>query len=229
MPIPLDALSYTALNLHTANKSPKSLCGIGIYVIERGKSVLLKYILVKPNTKSFTYEQYGYFRKDDLLHAPTLPEIWPELSKYIVGKNIVVYNIEQTLRILHDSLKSCGIEMPDFNAVDVCDMFNTNHGSYTYASLAATCGYDDEFENGDVYENLKLYRACIEYGARRGNTILQKVFGAQSVKSDSLPQNDKPVFTSSSDFGENNAGCSGCLGCLIPVLFVFVAIIWILK
>lgn len=254
MPIPFSALSYTALNLHTANRSSKSLCGIGIYVVENRKRVLLKYILIKPNTTSFNYEKYGYFQKDAVLCAPSLGKVWPDLLPYIENRNIAVYNLEQTLGILRDSLKACGIDFPNFNAVDVRDMFDEKqllghtHSSlaskckyededdddgeqlpdYSYASLASVCGYDDEFENGNVYENLKLYRACIEYGARHDNITLIKAFGLESASSFNVPF-DEPIFTIYSDVNSGKGGCCGCAVCIPLIAFMLFIIAMVIK
>ena len=176
MAISIERLSYTALNLHTASRSHKSLCGIGILVVENGQKLFMKYILVRPTTKSFEYEKYGYFRKENVLQAKTLLELWSELSPYIADRNIVFYDTEKAQKILHDSLKANGITMPKFNAVDIMDMFDDNQSSYSFASMASVVGFDDDFQNGDVYDNLRLYRACIEYGAKRDNKVLLRTF-----------------------------------------------------
>lgn len=189
MPIPLNEISYTALNLHTANRNSTSLCGIGIYVIKNGEEVLLKYVLVKPKTKTFSFEKHGYFRKDDVLCAPTLKEVWPELVSYIKEQNIVFYDKDKSMKILHDSLVYCGLDMPYFRAVDICDIVCSFCDKPSYAQLASACGYSENFKNGDVYENLRLFRACIEYGANYGNNDLQKAFG---VKSKAIPLSEAP-------------------------------------
>lgn len=192
MPIPLESLSYTALNLHTANRSSKSLCGIGILVIENGKEIKKEFVFVKPKTNSFSNEQYGYFTKEKLLNAPSLKDLWPLLLPYIDGKNIVVYNMEKNINILAESLSVYGIELPDFNCVDIRDMFYVNNANgFSYAGLASTCGYSNDFQTGNVMENLNLYRACIEYGAEKSNRILQKNFGVKSVRN--LPPKEKKV------------------------------------
>lgn len=180
MAIPLESLSYTVLNLHTANRNSTSLCGIGIYVINGKSEVLLKYILAKPKTKTFSFEKHGYFRKADVLGAPSLNEVWSEILPYIKEKNVVFYDKEKSLKILHDSLVSCGIDMPYFRSVDVLDLFYDNHANYSYAELARACKYSDNFKTGDVYENLKLFRACVEHGAKYGSKALQKAFGVKS-------------------------------------------------
>lgn len=180
MAIPIETLSYTVLNLHTANRSLSSLCGIGIYVVNGGAEILLKYILVKPKTRTFSFEKYGYFRKDDVLHAPTLKEVWTDILPYIKEKNVVFYDREKSLKVLHDSLVSCGLDMPYFNSVDVLDLFYDRHANYSYAELAYACRYSDNFKTGDIYENLRLFRACVEYGAKYGSKALQKAFGVKS-------------------------------------------------
>ena len=176
MAVSIENLSFTALNLHTASRSHKSLCGIGILVVENGQKVFMKYILVRPTTKSFEYEKYGYFRKEDVLRAKTLSQLWSELSPHIANRNVVFYDIEKAKKILHDSLKANGISMPKFNALDIMDMFDDKQSSYSFSAMASTVGFDDDFQNGDVYDNLRLYRACIEYGAKHNNKALQETF-----------------------------------------------------
>ena len=136
--------------------------------------------VLKPRTRTFSFEKYGYFRKEDILSAKTLKEVWPEISSYIKERNVALYDKEKSIKILHDSLIYCGIDMPYFRAVDICDMVYSSHEKYTYSQLARSCGYSNNFKNGDVYENLRLFRACIEYGAQNGNNALQKAFGVKS-------------------------------------------------
>ena len=221
MAIPLEALSFTALNLHTANRSTKSLCGIGILVVENGKTLFANYILVKPKTSSFSYEQYGYFKEQDVLIAPTLKEVWPNLLPYIENRNLVFYDIGKSIQILSDSLGMFKIPMPNFNAVDICDMFYENHYGYSYAALAHDVGYSENFQKGNVYDNLNLYKAVIEYGAKRGSRVLRKEFGIKEVQVKQSPVINETVIT------ENN-GCVGCFGCLIPALCMLFIIILIL-
>lgn len=190
MAIPLESLSYTALNLHTANRSLSSLCGIGILVVECGKEIYRDFILVKPKTKYFSKAKYGYFTEEKLQSAPTLKEVWPRVLPYINEKNVVFYNSEKSLSIICESLKIYNIELPDFPYVDIRDMFNINNAlGFSYAGLASTCGYSKDFQTGNVMENLNLYKACIEYGAKRSNTILQKVFGVKSIKTKRTSKN----------------------------------------
>ena len=172
-----ETLSYTALNLHTANRSSKSLCGIGILVVENDKIVYTKYIHIKPRTTSFSYEKYGYFKKEQLTNAPNLEEVWSEIDKFIKGKNIVLYNAPQSLKILEDSLGVYKIALPKCQIVDISEIVFGEDSTASYEELAAKIGYDNDFIKGDVYENLKLYSACVEYAVEHRNIILRRNFG----------------------------------------------------
>jgi DNA polymerase III subunit epsilon len=81
-----------------------------------------------------------------LRNAPTFPQVWEKLKNAFPSYEIVIYNADYDVRILKQTAKRYGIELPEMNAHCLMKQYSSyvNRSSshsegYSYLKLAAAC------------------------------------------------------------------------------------------
>lgn len=93
-----------AVDVETANSDHKSLCAIGISVLEDGVLEEVFYSLVKPASNANRFEYWNMkvhgIHPKDVENAPTFPEIYPEVKAWLESGIVVAHNALFDLSVL---------------------------------------------------------------------------------------------------------------------------------
>lgn len=86
-------MNYTVFDVETANSQRDSICAIGVIRYENNRILYEKEILINPET------EFNYFNtrihgitEQDVVNAPTFPEVWREIEGYFTDTILVAHN-----------------------------------------------------------------------------------------------------------------------------------------
>ena len=101
---------YVAFDVETPNRFAEGMCAIGIAVVERGQVVDKFYSLVNPES-SFDWQciQIHGITPEMAAEAPTFPELWPELRRYLSSGVLLAHNAGFDMSVLAKSLRRWGL------------------------------------------------------------------------------------------------------------------------
>lgn len=136
-----DNISFTAIDFETATYSRKSICEIGISIVENGLVKNTKSWLVKPPyNEYFPFNTYIHgISAKDTANSPTLKEVWPEVLPYLDGKIVVAHNTSFDMYVLRDSILANDMVFPNFAFYCSCRLSKkVVSGCYSY-SLPCVC------------------------------------------------------------------------------------------
>ncbi len=105
---------WVGLDFETATGKRSSACAIGIVVVEDGAVVDLRHWLIRPPGNEFSDRniQVHGILPDDVESAPTLEQLWPEISALLADGPVVAHNAKFDMSVLRDSLAEYGIKPP---------------------------------------------------------------------------------------------------------------------
>ena len=115
----MNKLNFTAIDVETS--IGKSICQIGIVVVEDGKIVKEFCQLVKPKGNKYNHynTQIHGITPEDTLNSPSLPEIWEEVKEYLQNAVIVAHNAAFDMSVLESECEKYHLKMPKYMSV-VC-------------------------------------------------------------------------------------------------------------
>lgn len=129
-----------AINVETPNSDNDRICNIGISVGD-GNGIRSSALRINPEVQ--LDDVPDGLTAEDILSAPTFPQIWPELSALFEGSLVLAHNTAHDLNILKKVLKAYSLSAPDFD----------------YA-----CTYRTARKFHPEFENHKLGTVCNVYG-----------------------------------------------------------------
>jgi|GEM_PF-465898 len=115
----LATLSFTAIDFETANEQRTSLCAIGVVKVENGVITKTWKQMVQPpdlrvDSRNQAVNRISY---EDLLNAPTFPDVWDEFKEMIDGSVVVAHNAEFDMNVLQQTLYYYGLDEPNFRSL----------------------------------------------------------------------------------------------------------------
>ena len=110
----LSSLTFTAIDVETANEQYDSLCAIGIVVVEKGVVVDERSYRVRPKALrvSVINQQIHKLTEYDLQNAPEIADIWKDMEPLFRDRILVAHNAAFDLEVLPRSLRGYGIDFP---------------------------------------------------------------------------------------------------------------------
>lgn len=108
-------MNFIAIDFETANINRSSICSIGLAIVENGKIVETKHILVKPTPNyyhSFNSFLHGIADKDTK-NKETFRQQWKELKPYFHNQTIIAHNASFDCSVLRYTLDSYKLAYPD--------------------------------------------------------------------------------------------------------------------
>lgn len=129
-----------AINAETPNADNDRICNIGISV---GDGAGIESSALRINPEVQLDDVPDGLTADDILNAPTFPQLWPELSALFEDSLVLAHNTSHDLNILKKVLKAYGLSAPGFD----------------YA-----CTYRTSRKFHPEFENHKLGTICEIYG-----------------------------------------------------------------
>lgn len=108
------AYDFVAIDFETATRRADSACSIGLVAVKNGEIAERIYSLICPpdnNYETANIAVHG-ITPDMTVESPTLPELWPTISRFFEGETIIAHNAGFDVSVLKHSLM--GMSIPDF-------------------------------------------------------------------------------------------------------------------
>lgn len=108
-------MDFVAIDFETANGQPNSACQLAAVVVRDSKIVEEHSWMIRPPRMYFApinISVHG-IRPHDVRDAPTMEEVWTELSAVIEGQVLVAHNARFDMGVLIHSLAAFGIACPN--------------------------------------------------------------------------------------------------------------------
>jgi DNA polymerase-3 subunit epsilon len=139
----MNKLSFTALDIETADNSNHFICQIGLVKVING-IISEKYMsLVKPPNNFYSYHNTKVHGINSQMteEAPSIGDIWPIINHLIDGQLVVCHNASFDIQKLENTLNYHSIELPNFeiactykiygkNLTDCCASFSIEIGNH---------------------------------------------------------------------------------------------------
>lgn len=109
-------MKYTAIDFETATSKFTSVCSIGLCVVEDGKVIHKKEILVRP--EPFEFNEYNIkihgITPELVWNRLTFDGYWEEILPYLENTLVIAHNCSFDINVLKKTLDMFSIEYPDF-------------------------------------------------------------------------------------------------------------------
>jgi len=139
----MNKLSFTALDIETADNTNHFICQIGLVKVVNG-IITEKYMsLVKPPDNFYSYHnvQIHGINPEMTEESPSFDELWPRISHLIENKLVVCHNANFDIQKIENTLGYYGLPMPALsiectykiygkNLSDCCSLFSINLGNH---------------------------------------------------------------------------------------------------
>lgn len=110
---------FTIIDFETANKSPDSVCQIGLVTVSNGRIINEQSFLIRPPYRKFIFSDVHGITYEDVKDALTFGELWSKIKKFIEGQTIAAYNLVFDWRCLTSTMNYYGLGRPSCEAFDV--------------------------------------------------------------------------------------------------------------
>ena len=110
---------FTIIDFETANKSPDSVCQMGIVKVSGNQIVDEKSYLIRPPYNKFIFSDIHGITLEDVKDAPTFADLWSDIKAEIDKQTIAAYNLVFDWRCLFATLNYYQLPYPAFEAFDV--------------------------------------------------------------------------------------------------------------
>lgn len=146
-----------AINVETPNSDNDRICNIGISVGE-GSGIKSSALRINPEVQ--LDDVPDGLTADDILNAPTFPQIWPELSALFEGSLVLAHNTAHDLNILKKVLKAYGLSAPEFDYACTYRTARKFHPEFENHKLGTICNiYEIPLDTRDAVSHSE---ACLE-------------------------------------------------------------------
>lgn len=146
-----------AINVETPNAENDRICNIGISV---GDASGIESAAVRINPEVQLDDVPDGLTADDILNAPTFPQLWPELSALFEGSLVLAHNTAHDLNILKKVLKAYGLSAPSFDCACTYRTSKKFHPEFENHKLGTICSlYGIPLDTGDAVSHSD---ACLE-------------------------------------------------------------------
>lgn len=108
--------NFTAIDFETANPDGNSICQIGLVHIKDGIVAKELNILVQP-PRNYYWRQFinvHGITPTTTAFSPSFAEVWPSVSEFITGQNVVAHNASFDMNCLRKTLAHYHIAEPKF-------------------------------------------------------------------------------------------------------------------
>jgi DNA polymerase III subunit epsilon len=108
--------SFLAFDVETATNSSTSICQIGYVVVDAGKIIKEKCILIQPPGNQYDARHSCIHGVDALQtkNEPTFPKIWEQIRNEISNSLLIMHNASFDINVLKSTLEYYGIPIPNF-------------------------------------------------------------------------------------------------------------------
>ena len=113
----MNKISFTAIDVETANENLNSICSLGIVIVKGGKIIDKKYRLIKPPDMRFNYQNISVhgIKPEDVINELEFYRYWKSLKNILSENLVVAHNAEFDIGVLKAVLETYNLEYPQFN------------------------------------------------------------------------------------------------------------------
>ncbi|ASK60954.1 hypothetical protein CFK37_01375 [Virgibacillus phasianinus] len=106
-------MNFISIDFETANEKRHSPCAIGIVVANESGIIDEYYSLINPlmDFSSFNIRVHG-ITQEDVIDAPTFPELWPKFKTYLTGNCVIAHNASFDMSVLRKTLDYFNLTYP---------------------------------------------------------------------------------------------------------------------
>ncbi len=139
-------MRYCSIDFETANQYPDSACAIGLCEFDEEGCLKDKYYsLIRPSRLIFDPRCTAVHRLDplDISKAPTLADIWDDITAFIYGLPLVAHNANFDIPVLKASAEAAkvgGLKTRYYCTLSLARRVLANRTSYRLKSLAEDFG-----------------------------------------------------------------------------------------
>ena len=110
-------MNFVAIDFETANPKHNSACAIGITPVRDGIVGDTFYSLIRPPELEFSHwnTRVHGISESDVVDAPSLRDLWSDISHLIEEELIVAHNASFDMSVLRHSLHAVGVSVPRFS------------------------------------------------------------------------------------------------------------------
>ena len=108
-------MDFIAIDFETANNHPTSACSIGLAFVRDGRLCGHTSYFIRPEPfyfDPFTTAIHG-LTEQDVRHAPTFAQLWPEISAHFENAVVAAHNAPFDIGVLRSTLAFYGLPLPD--------------------------------------------------------------------------------------------------------------------
>ena len=108
-------MDFIAIDFETANNHPTSACSIGLAFVRDGRLCGHTSYLIRPEPfyfDPFTTAIHG-LTEQDVRHAPTFAQLWPEISAHFENAVVAAHNAPFDIGVLKSTLAFYGLPLPN--------------------------------------------------------------------------------------------------------------------
>ena len=108
-------MDFIAIDFETANNHPTSACSIGLAFVRDGALAGHTSYLIRPEPfyfDPFTTAIHG-LTEQDVRHAPTFAQLWPEISAHFENAVVAAHNAPFDIGVLKSTLAFYGLPHPN--------------------------------------------------------------------------------------------------------------------
>ncbi len=105
--------SFVAIDFETADYKADSACAVGLVRVENSKVVDEFVSLIRPPRSQVHFSHIHGLKWEDLQHAPTFIEVWPQMNAFMNGVDfLVAHNSSFDKRVLYACCQVAGVIPP---------------------------------------------------------------------------------------------------------------------
>lgn len=135
----MNNLSFTALDIETADHVNHFICQIGIVKVINGIISEKFMSLIQPPNNIYSFHNFDVhgISPEMTINSPTFEEIWPKIKHYFEDQTVVCHNSSFDIPKIENALQYYGLPVPEFKTEctfkifgkslkDCCDAFSIN-------------------------------------------------------------------------------------------------------
>jgi DNA polymerase-3 subunit epsilon len=143
----LQELSFTAIDVETANEQRTSLCAVGVVQVQGGVVTRTWKSLVRPHELRVEAINQNIHRisTDDLREAPTFSEVWEQLAPLMEGNIVLAHNAEFDMNVLQQTTRHYSVREPSIRSLCTLKLAHVafpDLDDYRLADVARYLGLD---------------------------------------------------------------------------------------
>ena len=107
-------MDFVAFDFETANSRADSACQLAAVKVCAGELVAERSWMIRPASSYFSRRNIAVhgIRPEDVVGAPTMEQVWPELSEFVEGHILVAHNASFDMGVLVASLAAFEVACP---------------------------------------------------------------------------------------------------------------------